>query len=163
MFKQLCFFKKRPDRTMDQFINYYETMHSKLAQRLGLPSSLPNASRYVRRYIHTVEKNPITLEPIHAGYGCVMEIWWDSREHFEKAMYSLHHAPHLPARVKDELELFATNANPVCSVEECDSPLGPNGESTVKWVPVKDGEKAPDAKGLEDGYKKPDTQLFKQV
>jgi len=93
---------------MDQFINYYENHAFKAGAAFRRAASLPNASRYVRRYIHKPEKNPITLEPIHPGYDCVMEIWWDSREYFEKAMYALHHGKFLPDRIKDELELFAS-------------------------------------------------------
>lgn len=160
MFKQLCFFKKRPDRTMEQFIDYYENMHSKLAQRLGAPASLPNAQRYVRRYIMKPEKNPITLEAIHPGYDCVMEIWWNSKADFEKAMAGLR-SKYLPERIEDELKLFASNSNPVCSVEEHESPMGPDG-TTFQWVPVAEGEAAPRGKGQENGQK-PDTKLFKQV
>jgi hypothetical protein len=37
----------------------------------------------------------------------------------------------LAATVKDdEAKLFASHANPVCSVVEFDSPMGPNGEPT---------------------------------
>ena len=32
----------------------------------------------------------------------------------------------LQARLEDERKLFATNSNPVCTVEEYDSPVGPN-------------------------------------
>jgi hypothetical protein len=161
MFKQLCFFKKRTDMTMDQFIDYYENMHSKLAQRLGAPASLPNAQRYVRRYIIKAEKNPITLEEIHPGYDCLMEIWWNSRTDFEQAMAGLHNSKFLPERIEDELKLFASNSNPVCSVEEHESPMGPNG-TTIRWVPVAEGESAPQGT-VEKSAQKPDTELFKQV
>ena len=36
----------------------------------------------------------------------------------------------LDAVMADEKNLFATHANPVCSVIEYDSPMGPNGEAT---------------------------------
>jgi hypothetical protein len=48
MFKQICCFKKRPDMSMDQFMDYYENHRSKLGQRIG-KSAIPNALRYVRR------------------------------------------------------------------------------------------------------------------
>src|SRR5439155_7792059 len=59
MFKQICFFRKRPDMTMDEFLDYYENQHSQLSKRMGRAPSLPNAVRYVRRYL-TPEKNPVT-------------------------------------------------------------------------------------------------------
>ena len=161
MFKQVCFFKKRPDMTMEQFIDYYENMHSKLAQRLGAPASLPNAQRYVRRYIMKPEKNPITLEVLHPGYDCLMEIWWNSRADFDKAMTGLRNSKFMPERIEDELKLFASNSNPVCSVEEHESPMGPDG-TTIRWTPVAEGGAAPQGKGLA-GVQKGDTKLFKQV
>jgi hypothetical protein len=125
MFKQVVFFKKRPDMSMEDFIDYYETMHSKLAQRLGLPTSLPNAQRYVRRYL-TIEPNPLTGELLDPGYQCIMEIWWNSREDYEAAMKGLSADPEiLKLRLEDEQMLFASNSNPVCSVVEYDSPVGP--------------------------------------
>ena len=51
MFKQVCFFRKRPDMTMEEFIDYYENQHSRLSERLGRSPSIPNAVRYVRRYL----------------------------------------------------------------------------------------------------------------
>ena len=43
MFKQVCFFRKRPDMTMDDFIGYYENQHSRLSARMGRSPSIPNA------------------------------------------------------------------------------------------------------------------------
>ena len=127
MIKQVVFLRKRADITMEQFKDYYENQHSQLAKRMGAKPSLPNAQRYVRRYI-TPEKNPLTGEVIHPGYDCIMEIWWNSREDFEAAMKGLGSPEHLPARLADELKLFATNSNPVCTVEEYDSPVGPDNQ-----------------------------------
>ncbi len=79
---------------------------------MGAKPALPNAQRYVRRYI-TPEKNPLTGEVIHPGYDCIMEIWWNCREDFEAAMKGLSDPAMLPARSADELKLFATNSNPV--------------------------------------------------
>jgi hypothetical protein len=133
MFKQVVFFKKRPDMTMEAFIDYYENMHSKLAQRLGLSPSLPNAQRYVRRYL-TPEPNPLTGEPLDCGYECIMEIWWNTREDYEKAMKGLSADKKiLELRLEDERQLFATNSNPVCSVTEYDSPVGAN-DKIPNWV-----------------------------
>lgn len=124
MIKQIVFLRKRPDLTMAQFMDYYETQHTQLARRLGAKPSLPNAQRYVRRYL-TPEKNPLTGEVLDCGYDCIMEIWWNRREDFEAAMQGLGNPELLQARLDDELRLFASNHNPVCTVEEHDSPVGP--------------------------------------
>lgn len=130
MFKQICFFRKRPDMTMDAFMDYYENQHSQLSKRMGRAPSLPGAQRYVRRYLKP-EKNPVTGTVIDPGYDCIMEIWWNSREDFENSQAVISHPDRLPAIKEDELHLFATHDNPVCSfIEEYDSPMGPNGEAT---------------------------------
>jgi hypothetical protein len=129
MFKQICFFKKRPDMTLDEFMDYYENQHAQLSKRMGRSPSIPNAQRYVRRYL-TPEKNPVTGEVHDPGYDCIMEIWWNSREDFENSQKIIASPDRLPAVREDEARLFASHANPVCSVEEFDSPMGPNGEAT---------------------------------
>jgi len=137
MFKQICFLRKRPDMTMDEFLDYYENQHSQLSKRMGRAPSLPNAVRYVRRYL-TPEKNPVTGKVIDPGYDCIMEIWWNSREDFENSQRVISSPDRLPAIKEDETHLFASHDNPVCSVAEYDSPMGPNGEATT--VEVKHGD-----------------------
>ena len=136
MLKQVVFLKRRPDMSMQEFIDYYESQHSQLSKRIGAKPPLPNAQRYVRRYL-TPEKNPLTGEVIHPGYDCIMEIWWNSREDFEAAMKGLGNPEHLAARLADERKVFATNSNPVCTVEEYDSPVGPDNK-VPRWVPAAD-------------------------
>ena len=129
MFKQICFFRKRPDMSMEEFMDYYENKHSQLSRRMGRAPSIPNAVRYVRRYL-TPEKNPVTGEVLDPGFDCIMEIWWNSREDFENSQRIISDPERLPFIKEDEKKLFASHSNPVCSVEEYDSPMGPNGEMT---------------------------------
>lgn len=127
MIKQIVFLRKRPDLTMEEFMEYYENQHSQLSRKIGAPPPLPNAQRYVRRYV-TPEKNPLTGEVIDPGFDCIMEIWWNSREDFDAAMKGLGNPEFLEARKADELKLFASNSNPVCTVIESDSPVGPENK-----------------------------------
>ena len=130
MFKQICFFRKRPDMSLEEFMDYYENQHSQLAKKAGLKPALPDAQRYVRRYLRP-EKNPVTGQVIDPGYDCIMEIWWNSREEFEASQRIISDPARLPIIKEDETNLFASHDNPVCSViEEYDSPMGPNGEAT---------------------------------
>ena len=128
MLKQICFFRKRPDMTMDEFMDYYENQHSQLAKKTGAKPAIPNAVRYVRRYL-VPEKNPVTGEVHDPGYDCIMEIWWNSREDFENSQRIISSPERLPLTKADEANLFASHANPVCTVIEYDSPMGPNGET----------------------------------
>ena len=134
MIKQVVFLKRRHDMTMEQFMDYYENQHSQLSKRIGAKPPLPNAQRYVRRYI-TPEKNPLTGEVIHPGYDCIMEIWWNSREDFEHLQRLVADPNRLPYTIEDEKKLFATHENPICLVEEHDSAVGPDGV-IYDWLPV---------------------------
>jgi hypothetical protein len=127
MLKQICFFRKRPDMTMEEFMDYYENQHSQLAKKTGAKPAIPNAVRYVRRYL-VPEKNPVTGEVHDPGYDCIMEIWWNSREDFENSQRIISDPERLPLTKADEANLFASHANPVCTCVEYDSPMGPNGE-----------------------------------
>lgn len=129
MLKQICFFRKRPDMSMDEFLDYYENQHSQLSKKMGRAPSIPNAVRYVRRYI-VPEKNPVTGQVIDPGFDCIMEIWWNSREDFENSQRIISDPARLPSIKEDEAKLFASHNNPVCTVIEHDSPMGPNGEAT---------------------------------
>lgn len=129
MLKQICFFRKRPDMTMEQFMDYYENQHSQLAKRTGAKPAIPNAVRYVRRYL-VPEKNPVTGEVLDPGFDCIMEIWWNSREDFENSQRIISDPARLPIVKADEKNLFASHSNPVCTVVEYDSPMGPGGEAT---------------------------------
>ena len=127
MLKQICFFRKRPDMTMEEFMDYYENQHSQLAKKTGAKPAIPNAVRYVRRYL-VPEKNPVTGEVLDPGYDCIMEIWWNSREDFENSQRIISDPERLPLTKADEKNLFASHSNPVCTCVEYDSPMGPNGE-----------------------------------
>jgi len=133
MLKQICFFRKRPDMTREQFMDYYENQHTQLAKKIGKPG-IPNALRYVRRYLTPV-KNPVTGEIHDPGYDCIMEIWWKSREDFENSQRLISDPKRLPHTLEDEKKLFASHANPICLVEEHDSPVGAEG-IIYDWVPA---------------------------
>ncbi len=138
MFKQICFFRKRPDMTAAEFMDYYENQHSRLSEHMGRSPSIPNAVRYVRRYL-VPELNPVTGEVIDPGFDCIMEIWWNSRADFEHSQQLIRSPERLASIKEDEARLFASHANPVCSVVEFDSPMGPEGQPTqveVTYGPV---------------------------
>lgn len=129
MLKQICFFRKRPDMTMDQFMDYYENQHSQLAKKMGAAPAIPGAVRYVRRYL-VPEKNPITGQIHDPGFDCIMEIWWNSRADFEHSQAIISSPERAAMTRADEEKLFAGHDNPVATCIEYDSPMGPGGEAT---------------------------------
>ena len=55
---------------------------------------------------------------------------WNSRTDFVKSQKLIVSPERLPSIKADELNLFASHDNPVCTMIEYDSPMGPNGEAT---------------------------------
>ena len=125
MLKQLVFLKKRDDMTMEEFMDYYENHHSQLSKKMGKAATIAGAQRYVRRYLKP-EENTVVGETVESGYDCIMEIWWNSRKEFEATQKFI--ASRVEFIKEDEAKLFSTHHHPVCTVEEYDSPMGPNGE-----------------------------------
>jgi hypothetical protein len=118
MLKQVCLLKRRPGMTMDEFKHYYENIHSKLGEKY-----LPLARRYIRRYV-TPEKNPVTGEAEELDFDVVMELWWDSREHFDSSMTKLGDPDIHKEFFEDEERIFNSHHNRVFTVEEHESDMG---------------------------------------
>ena len=54
MFKQICFFRKNPDMTAEEFLDYYENQHSQLSKRMGRsPSIRPRATIFKLSWQHS--------------------------------------------------------------------------------------------------------------
>jgi hypothetical protein len=53
-------------------------------------------------------------------------------------MKGLSNPEFLAARLEEERKLFASNSNPVCLVEEHDSPVGPHNVIN-RWIPEPTG------------------------
>ena len=53
----------------------------------------------------------------------------ESREDFENSQRVIADPERLPDIMADEAKLFATHNNPMCSVVEYDSPMGPQGQT----------------------------------
>jgi len=117
MFKQICLLTRRPGMSMEEFIDYYENKHAPL-----LASMMPQARRYVRRYVQP-RMNPVSQTVPDIPFDCLMELWWDSREAFEACMTSLGEGDQFRKIYEDEEKIFASHDNPVFSVEEVESPM----------------------------------------
>jgi len=125
MLKQVVLLKRRPGMSMEQFIDYYENHHSKLAER-----AMPTARRYIRRYV-TPATNPITGEVPELDFDVVMEIWWDSQADYDAAMERIGGDEGLHRLIyEDEERLFNSHDHRVFTVEEHESVM-----STARPVP----------------------------
>ena len=116
-YKILLLMKRKPGMSLAEFRDYYENNHRKLGEK-----ALPNALRYVRRYVQP-EKNPITGEAIPLPFDAILEIWMNSRAEWDATQAGLAGSEMMQAIYEDEEKLFASHDNPMFTVEEADSPM----------------------------------------
>lgn len=115
--KLVFLLKRRPGMSVEEFRDYYETKHRKLAEQ-----AMSGALRYVRRYV-TPERNPITGEAIELPFDVVMELWWPNRAAWDELQAGIADSEIGHAIYADEEKLFASHLNPVFTVLESDSPM----------------------------------------
>jgi EthD domain-containing protein len=117
MLKQVVLLKRRDGMSMDEFIDYYENHHAKMAK-----GHMPLARRYLRRYVRP-EKNPITGEVVELDFDVVMEIWWNTRRDFEETMKQIGAGEAHRLFYEDEEKLFKSHNNRVFTVDEYESDM----------------------------------------
>ena len=117
MLKQVVLLKRRDGMSMDEFIDYYENHHAKMAK-----GHMPLARRYLRRYVRP-EKNPITGEVVELDFDVVMEIWWNTRRDFEETMKQIGAGEAHRLFYEDEEKLFKSHNNRVFTVDERESDM----------------------------------------
>ena len=115
--KLVFLMKRKTGMRLAEFRDYYENKHRKLGEK-----ALPNALRYVRRYVEP-EKNPITGEAIPLPFDAILEIWMNSRAEWDATQAGLAGSEIMQAIYEDEEKLFASHDNPMFTVEEADSPM----------------------------------------
>jgi EthD domain len=81
MVKVIGFFRRREGMSREDFIEYYETTHSKLAGKYLVNLGI---TQYVRRYL-----NPLTdwLTGLtrESGFDVIMELWFKDQASFDVA------------------------------------------------------------------------------
>jgi hypothetical protein len=118
MIKLIMLLKRRPDLTMDEFIDRYENGHAKLAApRMG------DACRYVRRYLRQVP-DPISGEMPEAEFDVISEVWFADSQSFaagpdDPAVENERWA----ALMEDEKNLFDRSRKRFFVVEEYETDL----------------------------------------
>lgn len=119
MIKVLAFLKKRPDMTTEEFKKQYENGHAVFS----VPH-IPSATKYVRRYVEPVVK-PLTGEISEQAFDAVTEIWFETREDYEKDFGRIAEPEIMALFLEDEDKVFANHDHNIMIVtEECESKLG---------------------------------------
>lgn len=99
--KLVTLLRRRNGMSMDEFKDYYESVHA----RIGEKYLAPHASRYFRRYLHPVP-GPAAEDDPERTYDVVMEIWFPDQAAFDAAFLDLRTAEAQAEIVADELKLF---------------------------------------------------------
>src|SRR5579871_2990731 len=93
MYKLLAFLRRKEGTSREQFMEYYENVHSKMGWKY-LP---PWGTKYERRYITPIRHPMKTNQPPHPEFDCVVEEWFES----EAAFHEFEKSVSDPALVKE--------------------------------------------------------------
>jgi hypothetical protein len=118
MIKMVTLLKRKPGMSMDEFINYYETKHSKIGEKY----LSPYAVRYVRRYFRPLPE-AIIPTPMEQYYDVVMEIWFPDYSALSATFEVLMKPEVQKEIIEDESKLFDRTRIHVYLVEEYESKL----------------------------------------
>ena len=119
MIKMVNLLKRNPALTMEEFINYYESVHRKIGEKY----LSKYAARYARRYLHPVPRSIYPAE-MPRNYDVIMEIWFPDQGAFENCFAELLTAEAQAEISADEEILFDRNNIHFYVVEEYESDLG---------------------------------------
>jgi len=117
MFKAVFLAKRRPGMTFDDFMNYYETNHSKLGVKV-----LPKAKRYFRRYLRPVA-TALGEPSAEAEYDVITECWFEDKATFESTMVAIAEPDTIAMLAEDEMKFIDRSKNRMMIVEEHESKL----------------------------------------
>jgi hypothetical protein len=109
--------KRRTGMTREAFIERYENGHALLGAK-----HVVGAARYVRRYLEPVPEL-FTGKIVEPEYDVITELWFESREAYERTMQHLAEPDVVAEIVADEEALFDRSRHRVFLVEEHDTPL----------------------------------------
>lgn len=116
MWKILLFMKRRPDITVEQFREYYETRHAPLAEKYS-----SGVSRYIRRYIDP-QPHPETGE-WSDGPDVITELWFEDEKVYRSTLSYISSSLMPDEIVEDEKNLFDRASFRIATVVERESAM----------------------------------------
>jgi hypothetical protein len=115
--KLLIFLKRRPGMSLEEFREYYETVHMPLCLKYAR-----GVTRYVRRYIeHPVDE--ATGQRRELDHDVVTEIWFEDSAIADAALKYAGHGILPKAVIADEERLFDRSKNRMVRVTEYETDL----------------------------------------
>jgi uncharacterized protein (TIGR02118 family) len=120
MLKVLLLLKRRPGLTLSEFIEHYEKVHVPLAEKHAR-----GLLRYERHYLHPSPTDIHGNEVGEPEYDVLTELWYESREAFQKSHGGMSRNPERIAEIiADEEKLFDRAKSRLAFVEDRVSDLG---------------------------------------
>ncbi|MCJ2186777.1 EthD domain-containing protein [Novosphingobium beihaiensis] len=115
-YKILLFMKRRPDISVEQFRDYYETQHAPLAEKYSR-----GVKRYIRRYIDP-QPHPET-GAFTDGPDVITELWFDDEKIYRGTLAYITSSLMPEEIIADEKNLFDRFSFRIATVVECESPV----------------------------------------
>lgn len=120
-FKILLFLKRRPGMTMEEFRDYYENIHARLAEKYA-----NGLSRYMRRYLQPMP-DPVTGKTEELPFDVVTELWFEEEGIFRSTVEYMSISSMPEEVVEDEKKLFDRTKIKFATVIEFESDLSRGG------------------------------------
>lgn len=111
IYKILLFMKRRPDISVEEFRDYYETRHAPLAQKYSR-----GIVRYIRRYIDPLP-HPET-GAFTDGPDVITELWFDDEKVYRGTLAYLTSSLMPDEIIEDEKNLFDRSSFRIATVVE---------------------------------------------
>ena len=117
MIKLVCLLKKKPGMSREAFVKRYEEGHVPLIEKL-----LPFYTKYRRSFIIDDEKyepgHVANAAPPERDFDVITELWFDSRENYEKLLAALADPEIGGLITEDEKDLFDRDKMTMYLLEE---------------------------------------------
>ena len=114
-YKIMIFLKRRPGMSVEDFRDYYENVHAKLALKYSR-----GVKRYVRRYIDPLP-NPETGADGELEYDVITELWFDDEATFRGTVKYMSTNLMPEDIIADEMNLFDRSKIRNAVVVECET------------------------------------------
>ena len=116
MYKLVALLKRRQGLSMNEFIDYYETTHSKIGDKVLRGNSV----KYIRRYFHPIV-HPSTGEEWESEYDGLMEIWFTDYDQAQSTLAMFAEPAMAKLLIEDEEKLVDRSKLRLFTVEEHES------------------------------------------
>ena len=114
-YKILLLMKRRPDISVEEFRDYYETRHAPLAEKYSSA-----VSRYIRRYI-VPQPHPETGPFDNPPYDVITELWFEDEAVFQGTLGYITTSIMPDEIIEDEKNLFDRASFRIATVVECET------------------------------------------